>query len=252
MSFPLVSMDHAYIDEHRVAEAYVAGVLPDEESAVFIAHFSDCDECRDRLELARLFRKEAPPDRVERPVAETYSETVHSVNGRSIRPDFDDFTESEWIAVTVDPDVSSALFGESEAPTGEMGDAEPKPKASFDPSETEIEAEILFEIDIEREIPDIVVDPSTMELIRTSQFKPWVIPTIASLATTMAVMMEVIRRQQVELAKREAEEPLPFSARFVMQFEPWQLVALGAIAGLLLLLMPATYFLWELTQLIGR
>ncbi len=251
MSFPLVSMDHAYIDEHRVAEAYVAGVLPDDESAVFIAHFSDCDECRDRLELARLFRQEAPADHAEILADETEPETVHSVNGHPSHSDFDDFTGSEWVSVTIDPDVSSALFDDSEAATRDS-DAQPRPKASSGPSAAEIEAEILSEIGIEREIPEIVVEPSTMELIRTSQFKPWVIPTIASLATTMAVMMEVIRRQQVELAKREAEEPLPFSARFVMQFKPWQLVALGAVAGLLLLLMPATYFLWELTQLIGR
>jgi hypothetical protein len=39
-------------------------------------------------------------------------------------------------------------------------------------------------------------------------------------------------------------------AQFVMQFEPWHLVLLGALSGLLLVLIPATYFLWELQKLV--
>ena len=47
------------------------------------------------------------------------------------------------------------------------------------------------------------------------------------------------------------EADLPFMARFIMQFEPWQLVLIGALAALVLLMMPSTMFLWELRKLIA-
>jgi hypothetical protein len=41
-------------------------------------------------------------------------------------------------------------------------------------------------------------------------------------------------------------KPLPFRARFVAQFKPWQLVILLAAAAVFLLAIPTAYFLWEL------
>ena len=55
-------MDHAYIDEHSVAERYLQHDLRPEERAAFEAHLVDCQECMDRLLLAGMFqvRSEIP------------------------------------------------------------------------------------------------------------------------------------------------------------------------------------------------
>lgn len=49
-------MDHAYIEEQRVAERYLLKDLTDRDRVAFEAHFPDCPECLDRLALAELFR----------------------------------------------------------------------------------------------------------------------------------------------------------------------------------------------------
>ena len=49
-------MDHAYIEDHRVAERYLLKDLTDRDRVAFEAHFPDCPECLDRLALAELFR----------------------------------------------------------------------------------------------------------------------------------------------------------------------------------------------------
>jgi hypothetical protein len=49
-------MDHAYIDEHQVAELYLLGKLPPEEAARFEEHSMSCQECLDRLETAETLR----------------------------------------------------------------------------------------------------------------------------------------------------------------------------------------------------
>ena len=47
-------------------------------------------------------------------------------------------------------------------------------------------------------------------------------------------------------------KPLPWRARFVARFKPWQLVVLFALGALLLLAVPTAYFLWQLWSLSGR
>lgn len=55
MSTPSKAMTHRYIDERSVAERYVENRLAPEERADFKAHLANCDECGDRVQLARLF-----------------------------------------------------------------------------------------------------------------------------------------------------------------------------------------------------
>lgn len=50
-------MDHTYIEEHQIAERYVAGALTAEESERFEDHYLSCPECLDRLELAESLRR---------------------------------------------------------------------------------------------------------------------------------------------------------------------------------------------------
>jgi hypothetical protein len=47
-------------------------------------------------------------------------------------------------------------------------------------------------------------------------------------------------------------EELPRRARFVAQFQPWQLVVIFAVAALLLLALPTAYFFWELSRLTAQ
>ncbi len=55
-------MDHRYIDEHSVAERYVAKTLPLDDRAHFEAHLVDCQECTDRVLLAEMFNaKQSAP-----------------------------------------------------------------------------------------------------------------------------------------------------------------------------------------------
>jgi hypothetical protein len=49
-------MDHAYVDEHQVAELYLLGKLPPEEAERFEEHSMSCPECLDRLETAETLR----------------------------------------------------------------------------------------------------------------------------------------------------------------------------------------------------
>jgi hypothetical protein len=49
-------MDHAYIDEHQLAERYLLGALPPAEAARFEEHSLACAECLDRLETAEKLR----------------------------------------------------------------------------------------------------------------------------------------------------------------------------------------------------
>ncbi len=48
-------MDHAYIDEHHIAERYLDHALPADELREFEEHIVDCQECADRLLLAEMF-----------------------------------------------------------------------------------------------------------------------------------------------------------------------------------------------------
>jgi hypothetical protein len=48
-------MDHRYIDDHSVADRYLAHTLAAPERKDFEAHLVDCQECTDRLLLAEMF-----------------------------------------------------------------------------------------------------------------------------------------------------------------------------------------------------
>jgi hypothetical protein len=53
-------MDHVILDERSLAENYLAGLLPPDDRATFEVHLVGCEECRDRLLLAEMFRGRAP------------------------------------------------------------------------------------------------------------------------------------------------------------------------------------------------
>lgn len=67
-------MDHAYIEDQRVAERYLLKDLTDRDRTAFEAHFPDCPECLDRLALAELFRT----SRNGSPPAEEPAQVVNS------------------------------------------------------------------------------------------------------------------------------------------------------------------------------
>lgn len=50
-------MNHRYIEEANIADYYLLGKLPPDEQARFEEHFIDCQECLDRLETTRDFRR---------------------------------------------------------------------------------------------------------------------------------------------------------------------------------------------------
>jgi hypothetical protein len=86
----------------------------------------------------------------------------------------------------------------------------------------------------------------------TLTVRHWQIPTLTTLAAMLAVSLEYIHQQQIELARRDNPAKLPKMAQFVLQFEPWQLLLIGALAALVLVMLPATWFFWELKQLSWR
>jgi hypothetical protein len=55
-------MDHLYIDQHSLAERYVANILEVAERASFQAHLVDCQECTDRVLLAEMFQSKQQID----------------------------------------------------------------------------------------------------------------------------------------------------------------------------------------------
>jgi len=50
-------MDHAYIEEHDVIRRYLVDRLGADERTRFEAHYVDCDQCLERLELEEGFRE---------------------------------------------------------------------------------------------------------------------------------------------------------------------------------------------------
>jgi hypothetical protein len=50
-------MDHAYIEEHHVADRYVMGTLAPAEAERFEEHYLSCPECLDRLDLAESIQR---------------------------------------------------------------------------------------------------------------------------------------------------------------------------------------------------
>jgi hypothetical protein len=50
-------MDHAYVEEHDLVEAYLAGRLSESDRDAFEAHYFDCATCLERLETANDFRE---------------------------------------------------------------------------------------------------------------------------------------------------------------------------------------------------
>jgi len=50
-------MDHSYVEEHGLAESYLAGRLSESERDEFEAHYFDCETCLERLETAEGFRE---------------------------------------------------------------------------------------------------------------------------------------------------------------------------------------------------
>lgn len=93
---------------------------------------------------------------------------------------------------------------------------------------------------------------STALALTSTPFRPWQVPALTTLAAVLAVALEFIHQQQLELAQsaeRGDTAELPAMARWVMQFEPWHLLLLGTLAALLLVLTPTTFFLWEIQKL---
>lgn len=50
-------MDHAYVEDHDLVEAYLAGRLSERDRDAFEAHYFDCTTCLERLETANDFRE---------------------------------------------------------------------------------------------------------------------------------------------------------------------------------------------------
>ena len=50
-------MDHTYVEEHDLVEAYLAGRLSESDRDAFEAHYFDCEACLERLETAEDFRE---------------------------------------------------------------------------------------------------------------------------------------------------------------------------------------------------
>jgi hypothetical protein len=53
----VTEMDHAYVEEHDLVEAYLAGRLSERDRDAFEAHYFACETCLERLETANDFRE---------------------------------------------------------------------------------------------------------------------------------------------------------------------------------------------------
>jgi anti-sigma factor RsiW len=53
----VTAMDHAYVEEHDLAESYLKDRLSDTEREAFEAHYFACDACMEQLEAASDFRE---------------------------------------------------------------------------------------------------------------------------------------------------------------------------------------------------
>jgi len=53
----VTEMDHTYVEENDLVEAYLAGRLSERDRDAFEAHYFDCETCLERLETANDFRE---------------------------------------------------------------------------------------------------------------------------------------------------------------------------------------------------
>jgi hypothetical protein len=155
-------MNHYHVDEKALPERFLSGTLPPAEHCEFALHYQECEECRDRVELARIWLEEGL--------------TVQA--GTSAH----------------DPPLSKSS-------------GRPRPDPNFHDS--------------------------------------WQPVAVARLTAMLAIAIHYSQIQR----PFEPEEPIPMRARFVAQWTPWQLVAFASAAALVLVLIPATYFLWEFQKL---
>jgi hypothetical protein len=64
----LAAMNHRYIDDHSLAERYVANALPPAERAAFETHMVDCEQCTERVLLAKMFQVRKPAAKIRLPL----------------------------------------------------------------------------------------------------------------------------------------------------------------------------------------
>jgi hypothetical protein len=149
-------MNHCYVDERALPERFLTGTLPPDEHCAFALHYQECEECRDRVELARIWLDEGL--------------MVHGANTR-------------------DKNLHR-----------------PRPEPGF--------------------------------------YDSWQPAAVARLTAMLAI---AIHYSQIQ--RPFEPEDIPLRARFVAQWTPWQLFAFASAAALVLVLIPATYFLWEFQKL---
>jgi hypothetical protein len=154
-------MNHCYVDERALPERFLTGTLPPDEHCAFALHYQECEECRDRVELARIWLED----------------------GFMVQ-------QRHW----------------------ETG-AQNKSLARRKPP-------LLF-------------------------YDSWQPAAVARLTAMLAIAIHYSQIQR----PFEPEEPIPLRARFVAQWTPWQLLAFASAAALVLVLIPATFFLWEFQKI---
>ena len=228
-------MDHSYIDEQQVAERYLTHSLNEEHLASFSNHSAWCEECQDRLQLAEMWLAEQSQPKAEPAFAAPATLTITTPMETAFAEAGPTITVPKII---VRENVRENTVQESALPQHEDAEPEPAKPAGSKTATGEHQHQTRS---------------LSLVLIRRPQ-PSWQLPALVNMATALSVALEIIRGQQEQLASRAQQrwraEEIPPVARFVMQFEPWQLAALGTVAAMLLVLMPATLFVWELRQIL--
>ena len=155
-------MNHCYVDERALPERFLTGTLAPDERDAFARHFQQCEECQDRVELARIWLEDGLVHH------SFWSSSPGSITGKTL--------------------------------------VRRRPQFYF--------------------------------------FDSWQPATVARLAAMLAVAL-----QYSKTARGYRNDDIPLRARFVAQWTPWQLFAFASAAALVLVLIPATYFLWEFQRL---
>lgn len=220
--------DHEEIEHLRLAERYLDGELPPEVSAAFADHVVDCEECWDRLQLAQIWRK------TNHQLPEGHAHGFANGVPHFAHPQ----PEAQPEPAPYREDPADGYFADADFP--EIHVVEPAEVVS---TESKNGHKPRYKKDSWRK-----AGSEAKSLILLSAPRPWQIPTITRLAAALAVALEYIQHQQLEIERLTRDENSPrmtAMGQFISQFEPWHLVLLGALTALLLILMPTTYLLYE-------
>jgi hypothetical protein len=218
----LANAYHITIDTLNIAEGYVRGSLSGEERLRFAQHVETCEECQDRVELARLWLLSMQPG--------PRREAAPAEAALAVALDQDPALEFPHEAAAPEPDPAPAV---STPPAGAAPPVLPAAATTASAQAAAAASQPLKSFGVSR-----VSIPAGSSDDQDPHF-----------GEMLAKRLDLDQPLDDKPAANASE---PGSADVTSRFSNWQLVILGILLGLLLMAIPAAYFLAQFRRMAGH